>query len=57
MRATLARAVMDAGIEVLAPALLQKLVAMPLPDGVLLNVNFPNCMPDDVKGIAVDISR
>ncbi len=31
--------------EALAPALLRKLVAMPLPDGVLLNVNFPNCAP------------
>ena len=30
--------------EALAPALLKKLVAMPLPDGVLLNVNFPNCL-------------
>ncbi|MER8663143.1 5'/3'-nucleotidase SurE [Mesorhizobium sp. M1148] len=39
--------------EALAPALLKKLVAMPLPDGVLLNVNFPNCLPDEVAGTVV----
>jgi 5'-nucleotidase len=26
---------------------------MPLPDGVLLNVNFPNCAPQDVAGTVV----
>lgn len=39
--------------ETLAPALLKKLVAMPLPEGVLLNVNFPNCAPQDVAGTVV----
>jgi 5'-nucleotidase len=39
--------------EALGPALLQKLVAMPLPDGVLLNVNFPNCLPEEVAGTVV----
>ncbi|MFA6156412.1 5'/3'-nucleotidase SurE [Mesorhizobium sp.] len=39
--------------EALAPALLEKLVATPLPDGVLLNVNFPNCPPEDVAGTVV----
>ena len=31
--------------EALAPALLKKLIATPLPDGVLLNVNFPTARP------------
>src|SRR5690606_14472937 len=37
----------------LAPELLQKLIGMSLPDGVLLNVNFPNCPPEEVKGTEV----
>ena len=39
--------------EALAPALLKKLVAMPLPDGVLLNVNFPTCAPEEIAGTVV----
>ena len=39
--------------EKLAPPLLEKLVAMPLPQGVLLNVNFPNCPVDEVAGTVV----
>lgn len=39
--------------EALAPALLKKLVAAPLPKGVLLNVNFPNCAPADVEGTVI----
>ncbi|MGB3646223.1 MAG: 5'/3'-nucleotidase SurE [Mesorhizobium sp.] len=39
--------------EALAPALMKKLVAMPLPKGVLLNVNFPNCAPGEVAGTVV----
>ncbi len=39
--------------EALAPALMKKLVAMPLPQGVLLNVNFPNCAPQDIAGTVV----
>jgi len=39
--------------ETLAPALLKKLVAMPLPNGVLLNVNFPNCAVEEVAGTVV----
>lgn len=35
------------------PALLKRLVALDLGPGVLLNVNFPDCGPDDVKGIEV----
>jgi len=39
--------------EALAPELLQKLIGMDLPDGVLLNVNFPNCPPEEVTGTEV----
>ena len=39
--------------EALAPALLKRLVETPLPEGVLLNVNFPNCTPDEVEGTVV----
>jgi 5'-nucleotidase len=33
-------------VEALAPALLDRLVRTELPDGVFLNVNFPNCPPE-----------
>lgn len=39
--------------EALGPELLAKLVATDLPKGVFLNVNFPNCEPDEVDGIEV----
>jgi len=39
--------------ETLAPALLDRLATTPLPDGVLLNVNFPNVAPDKVAGTVV----
>jgi len=39
--------------EALAPALLDRLVSTPLPDGVLLNVNFPNIAPEKVAGTVV----
>ncbi|MEQ8307507.1 MAG: 5'/3'-nucleotidase SurE [Hoeflea sp.] len=40
-------------VETLAPDLLKKLVDIPLPGGTLLNVNFPNCAADEVKGVLV----
>jgi 5'-nucleotidase len=40
-------------VEALAPALLEKLISMELPPGVFLNVNFPNCPPEEVEGTAV----
>ena len=39
--------------EALAPALLDRLVSTPLPDGVLLNVNFPNIAAEKVAGTVV----
>ncbi|MFI0843164.1 5'/3'-nucleotidase SurE [Mesorhizobium sp. IMUNJ 23232] len=39
--------------EAHAPALLDKLLATELPAGVFLNLNFPNCAPDEVEGVSV----
>jgi 5'-nucleotidase len=39
--------------EAHAPALLQRLLAVDLPVGVFLNVNFPNAAPEDVDGVMV----
>lgn len=39
--------------EALAPELLGKLIHARLDDGVLLNVNFPNCPAADVEGVEV----
>jgi 5'-nucleotidase len=38
--------------EAHAPALIRMLLAEGIPPGVLINVNFPDCPPDDVRGIA-----
>lgn len=38
--------------EAHAPKLLQKLIDIELPRGTFLNVNFPNCDPDSVTGVA-----
>lgn len=37
--------------ERFAPDLVRKLLAEGIPPGILLNVNFPDCPPDEVKGI------
>ncbi len=39
--------------KALAPALLKELVGVDLPRDTLLNVNFPNCPPDEVAGNAL----
>jgi len=39
--------------EAHAPALLKRLIDTKLPRGVFLNVNFPNCAPDEVEGTRV----
>ncbi len=35
------------------PELIRKVLAEGMPRGVLVNVNFPDCVPDAVKGIAI----
>jgi len=39
--------------ETLAPDLIRKLGNLDLPDGTFLNLNFPNCEPDEVEGVEV----
>ena len=41
--------------EAHAPALIRKLLAEGIPAGVLVNVNFPSCAPQEVKGVAVTV--
>ncbi len=35
------------------PDLIRRLLKEGIPKGILINVNFPDCLPEDVKGIAV----
>ncbi|MBB3310586.1 5'-nucleotidase [Rhizobium sp. BK196] len=39
--------------EAHAPALLESLMTVDLPEGTFLNLNFPNCRPDEVEGVEV----
>ena len=39
--------------ETHAPALIEKLVGIDMPEGTFINVNFPNCSAGEVKGVAV----
>jgi len=36
-----------------APAVLEKVMKLALPQNVFLNLNFPNCVPEEVRGVAV----
>lgn len=38
-----------------APKIIQRLIGTAFPEKTLVNVNFPNCAPDDVKGIEVTL--
>jgi len=40
-------------VENYAPDLLKKLIDVEMPDWTFMNLNFPNCRPEDVQGIAV----
>lgn len=35
------------------PALIQKILKEGMPKDVLVNINFPDCLPDEVEGVAV----
>jgi 5'-nucleotidase len=39
--------------EAHAPGLIRRLLAEGIPEGVLVNVNFPPCAPEEVAGVAV----
>ena len=41
--------------EAHAPGLIGKILAEGIPRGVLVNVNFPDCPPADVQGVAVTV--
>jgi 5'-nucleotidase len=36
-----------------APDIIRRVLAAGIPDEVLININFPNCRPEEVKGVAV----
>ena len=40
-------------VETFAPELLKKLIKVEMPDWSFMNLNFPNCKPEELKGIAV----
>lgn len=40
-------------VEAHGVSVLRKLIAAGIPRNVLMNVNFPNCRPDEVQGVAV----
>jgi 5'-nucleotidase len=39
--------------EALAPALLERILALPYDSGILVNINFPNVTPAEVRGTRV----
>ncbi len=41
--------------ETHAPGLIRRILAEGIPEGVLVNVNFPACAPADVQGVAVAV--
>jgi 5'-nucleotidase len=38
-----------------APGLIRRVLASGMPRDVLVNINFPDCMPDEVAGVAVTV--
>lgn len=41
--------------EMCAPTILRKLIKAPVPEGVLLNLNFPACAPTEVSDVRVTV--
>ncbi len=39
--------------EVHAPKVIRQILELGIPEGSLVNINFPDCEPDEVKGVAV----
>lgn len=39
--------------ETFGPKLLRQVMETELPDGTFLNLNFPNCKPEEIQGVAV----
>ena len=40
-------------VENYAPELLKKLIGVEMPDWTFMNLNFPNCRPEEVQGVSV----
>ncbi|CAN7380847.1 5'/3'-nucleotidase SurE [Rhizobium sp. LjRoot254] len=40
-------------VETFAPELLEKLIKVEMPDWSFMNLNFPNCKPEELQGISV----
>ena len=38
-----------------APGVLRRILSEGIPPGILFNINFPDCAPDDVQGVAVTV--
>ena len=41
--------------ETHAPGIIRRLLAEGIPEGILMNVNFPDCLPDEVEGVSVTV--
>jgi 5'-nucleotidase len=41
--------------ETHAPSIIKRILAEGIPENVLMNVNFPDCPPDDVAGLSVTV--
>jgi len=46
----------DTGLK-FGPDIIRKVIGAGVPRNTVINVNFPSCMPDDVKGIRIDRAR
>jgi 5'-nucleotidase len=40
-------------VETFAPDLLKKLIKVEMPDWTFMNLNFPNCRPEELQGVSV----
>lgn len=40
-------------VETFAPDLLRKLIKIEMPDWTFMNLNFPNCRPEELQGVSV----
>jgi 5'-nucleotidase len=49
------RSVPWATVEAHAPKLLARFIDADLPDGVFINLNFPNCQPEEIRGSSVTV--
>ncbi len=41
--------------ETHAPGIIKRLLGEGIPEGILMNVNFPDCLPEEVQGVSVTV--